>query len=228
MWGADIAEQDAGQHPPRLVVIDYHVRPRVLARPTSGVGLAVDHHDRRPGRDRHLLDRHQGNRDRLDHDPVLGPRDHPVDGQHDLLARLAVGQERFQAEHARQRIGIGIDVRYHHDPGKRRQGREEPLRAMLAQQEPLHLFGLGFGRHRVVRPQRPDGGIGIPANTDRPDSALFYPGLLARCRLRQMSLRQEARTPPVFRLGRDRFATSATASGQRGRAALAGGRRRCA
>ena len=148
--GADVAEQDPGEHPPRLVVVDHHVRLRVLARPTPGVGLSVDHDDRRPGRDRHRLDRLQGDRDRLDHHPVLGPGDHPVDRQHDFLARLAVRQQRLQAEHARQRIGVRIDVRDHHDSRKRRQRRQQTLRAVLAQQEPVRLFDFSFGRHLVV------------------------------------------------------------------------------
>ena len=140
------------EHAARLVVVDHDLGHRRLARPPAGVRLGVDHHDGRLGSIGTSLDRHQRDREQLDHRPVLGPGDHAVDRQDDRLARLAVLDQGLQAEHAGQGVGVGIDVRDQDDPRERGQGRQQSLRAMLSREEPVRV---GFGHHRGLIPEGP-------------------------------------------------------------------------
>ena len=90
----------------------------------------------------------------LHHGAVFRPGDHALDRQDDWLALLARFDEHFQPEHARQRIRVGIDVGNNDHAPKRRQDRQQPFRAVPADQDLAaeRLPWIRIRRHRRMRP----------------------------------------------------------------------------
>ena len=86
----------------------------------------------------------QRDRDHLDHRPVLGAGDHAVDGQDHRLARLAVLDQGLEAEHAGQRVGVGIDVRDDDGARKPPERGDQPLGPGKTQEQRLRVR---LGRH---------------------------------------------------------------------------------
>ena len=155
----------------------------------------------------------EGDRDQVDHRPVLGAGDHAVDGQDDRLARLAEFEQGLEPEHAGQGVGVGVDVRDEDDAGERGEGRQEAFGAVLPGQDGLRV---GLGHHRGRTPigtegeRRPgdEAGRRRSAPADSPihrayasgagrsraiGSSAFFGAALAAGRLRRSRVLQRAR-----------------------------------